>query len=261
MEILAKCKPRAFLLFFSNRSIMQICLDAWKINAVKDYSLFYQEMNISQVTGMPVQEKFSCMVGFSGEKQQFEFPAPSFPVTFELEKYIQLSESVNPWYYTFKSKISQINSTTPGIYCWKNQFYEKTDTVRWNYIKIPLVLDNKSYRKITHREIANLKAFPSEYRLPDNKDRQWLYKKLMYSENIAAVKILVNSVIQTIESEPWRTQSFYRGSLFEDLFHDYLKKTIENNSSNIKFEREPVIGKYRADFAVIHNNKTYGNTD
>ena len=256
-EILAKCRPCAFLLFFSNRFAMRMCLDAWKINAVEGYSLFGQEMNISQVTGMPVQERLSCIVGFSGERKQFEFPTPSVPVTFKLEKYLQFNEAVNPWYYAFETKTMPIKSTTPGMYCWRNQFYEKADAARWNYIKIPLVWDNRGYRRITHREIANLKAFPSEYRFPDNKDRQWLYKKLMYSENIAAVKNLVNSVVQTIEPGPWQTQSFYRGTLFEDLFYDYLKKTSENEFSNISVERDPIIGKNYADFVVVQNNKTY----
>ena len=113
------------------------------------------------------------------------------------------------------------------------------------------------FRSITHHEIATLKGFPPEYRIPAEKYRQWLYRKLMYSVNINLVRVIADPIRQMSESNPWRTRRVVRGQLFEDIFYSYLEKVKQTASSDFQIFREKTIDDYRADFVVTDNDREY----
>lgn len=178
-EILLRHRPRAFIFILNNASAMRECLSCLQKIVAERYSFFGQMLDVARMTGMPVRERLYCVVGFWGEKAQFAFPDSFFIPEFPLEKYLQIREEINPWYYRVNWNILPDNNCGPGMYCWGGYAYERSEVARWNYMRVPLVLSDGELRKITHREIANLKGFPASYNFPDNRYRQWLYMKLI----------------------------------------------------------------------------------
>lgn len=235
---------------------MRGCLSRLGEKIAEWYSFFGKMLDVTRMTGMPVREKLYCVVGFADGKAQFTFPDSFFIREVLLEKYLQIQEEINLWYYRVNGNLIRNDHCAPGMYCWGSYDYERSGVVRWNYMKLPLILSDRGLRKITHREIANLKGLPEWYSFPDDRYRQWLYMKLMYSENVNVIKVLADSVMQALEPNPWRSQRFMRGKLLEDLFNNYLFKLKETASSEIQVERESRVDEYLADFVVSnHDNK------
>lgn len=164
-EILNISKPRAFFLLINASSIKNNKFRFFLEDTIgREYNLAWKLIDITQMTGIPVRENTACVVGTSRLiDQSFEFPSPSSLPIIPLEHFMLHEQSVDPWYYRVPLEKIPVAEDWSQVLCWKNNVYESADFVEWNYIQIPLIRCAAGFRKITHREIGNLKGFPKEY--------------------------------------------------------------------------------------------------
>lgn len=220
-------RPRAFFLAFSvsflKSEAVQILLnDA----AGKGYRCVYQILDVAQVTGAPVAERMAFMVGTRPDiRADFKLPENKIPTPLPPEEFLQLKGPVDSWYFNAMNNAANIPAHQDGsrFYCWKSGAYVGTDIVRWNYWKIPLIDTGGQFRKITHREVANLKGFPSNYVLPDHSNKSWLYQKLIYSANIQAIKQIADGIVCGL-TVGIQEQQIPRELQFANLFTRWLSK-------------------------------------
>ena len=248
-KILSNCKPRFFLLQLN----VSFIKGEWFHKCLKEiveerYQVSYRVVDVAQATGMPVVEKKVYVVGnLLDIGEPFHFPKYSFPSKTSLEDCLQTNQQIDPWYFYVRQDDIPPNDNTKRVYCWKNHGYEGTDFVRWNYIKIPLIRTADQFRRITHREVANLKGFPAEYILPDETNRQWLYQKLMYACNVEIVKQIAERIDYSLTGNPWRSRQVENAMRFEDLFGRYLANLADKGI----VELEPHMANRIVDF-VLH---------
>lgn len=256
-DILNHCKPRVFLILlntsFLKSSGLPLLLD--RINR-EHYQFVYEVIDVSQITGFPVKESMAYIIGTNQAKaKNIDFAKHIHETGLPPDSFLQLKQPVDPWYYRISTHDAQHlqEGNTPFL-CWKNRSYQNTDRVQWNFMKIPLVRDSQGIRKITHREIATLKGFPSSFKLPET-DRQWLYQKLIYSRNVLIIKQISGVLSYILTDNPWRSQQVDQESRFEKLFGRYLANLAHKNS-DISFSNNSanLIHTYRADFSVQYKN-------
>lgn len=213
-EILCASKPRAFFLLINSASIKSDKFRCFLEDAVGyEYNLAWKLIDVAQMTGIPVRENAACVVGISkSTDQRFEFPSPrNLPLT-SISQFILQEPPIEPWYYNIRLESAPIFEDWHQVLCWKNHIYEGVDFVQLNFMRLPLVRIGDELRRITHREVANLKGFPSDYDLPCN-DKRWLYKKLIYSGNLIVIQQIAGMINYTLTSNPWRNQRKERGYL------------------------------------------------
>ena len=147
------------------------------------YQISWSLVDVAQITGFPVQELMGCVVGIHRELgRNFEFSWREFeekhwPEDFSNE---QTGRSVVLSWNRGKRKVHSGQWET--IFVLEGE-YQWTERIQWNFVKIPLIRDSQGIRKITHREAARLKGFPDSFILAET-DRQWLYRKIIYSGNL-----------------------------------------------------------------------------
>ena len=174
-----------------------------------------------------------------------------------LSQFIEHEQSIDPWYYRIRLNSVPVFEDWHQVLCQRNHTYEGTDFVHLNFVHIPLVRQAGDFRRITHREIANLKGFPADYGLPCT-DRQWLYKKLIYSGNIVVIQQVVGMINYTLSSNPWRNQRKERGYHFEQIFGNYLESIAEEYPNNpMSIEYNPQISDVRLDYALCQGERTF----
>lgn len=228
--------PRAFFLTlrasFIKTEPMQILLNE---TAGKGYRCIYQSLDIARITGTPVTERMFFIVGIGPDaRADFELPESNFPVPLPPEEFLQLKEQIDPWYFNITNHAVNLPACQNGnrFYCWKSSSYVGTNLIQWNCWKIPLIDTGGRFRKITHREVANLKGFPVDYALPDRTNRSWLYQKLIYAANVQTVKQIADGVVRSLTGRTLQKQQVSRGMQFEILFIRFLSKLTE--PANIK---------------------------
>lgn len=227
------CRPQAFFIT-SHSSFIKSEQFRILLNEVaeKEYQCSYRILNVAQITGAPVMERMACIVGSKSPLQgKFEFLRESFSRPLQPELFLQTAEQIDAWYFKIPSKPEEFPACQDRtcFCCWKSHSYEETQILRWNYWKIPLIHTREGFRKITHREIANLKEFPSSYVLSDCKNRSWLYQKLMYAANVQVIKQIADILFHDLTKPPVQELSIPPAIQFENLFSRYLKK-IENGA-------------------------------
>lgn len=247
-------RPRCFFLTlnmaFAKSKRMQIFLE--KVGERK-YQYKYQIFDTAQVTGTPVAEHMAFMIGSRLDvKTDFEFLEGRDFSQALTEGFLQLEQTVDPWYFNIKIDDIPVRRNGKPFYCWINGSYIGMDLIRWNYQKVPLVDTGESFRKITHREIANLKGFPTSYTLPDHTNKTWLYQKLMYSTNVWVIKQIADKLAHSLANRSWWGQGTIREARFEDLFDRYLKRLVHNtHKRNFVLEKNIC-----SDFMLQINNQT-----
>ena len=253
-EILSRRKPRALFMLLNSSSVkgelLQVCLD--EIDKA-GYQCTWQKINVADTTGLPIKENMVFLVGTPHNTEKaFQFPAYTSTAQMLAEHYLQLDQLVDSWYFNVRHNSILQHEDEKRFYCWKNRAYAGTDLVQWNYQMVPLVNTREGIRKITHREIANLKCFPTHYSLPDSKTRQWLYQKLMYAGNVLLIKQVAGRLDYILTDNPWRNQNVARGMRFENLVGRYL----ENLADNGLVEREHQTKDLSVDFMLRLGDKT-----
>ena len=253
LKVLAECRPRAFFWVLNassakNKRFGMLVEEVYQIG----YQCVWQNIDVAQATGFPVREHTACIVGtLQNAIEPFQFSEYKLPMQILPDRFLQLKQAVDPWYFRIgPGDILQHGDEKP-FYCWKNGAYVGADLVQWNNLKVPLVNIGDALRKITHREIAGLKGFPSWYTLPDDTNRQWLYKKLMYADNVLVIKQIAGMINYLLTDSPWRSQQAERRMRLEGLVGRYLA----NLSDGGAVEREPHVKDYTADFAFRRDNQ------
>lgn len=237
LTLLDDQRPRAFFLTFRSAFLKEEPKQSFLSSAVeRGYRCAYRIFNIMKETGSPVTEHIGVIVGVKWGECAFEFPEERFSAPLPPEDFLQIEESVAPWYFDLK-KMEQ-ESMLPHrngkrFYCWKSHAYEGVDLVGWNYWKIPLIDTGDRFRKMTHREIANLKGLPASYNLPDHKNRSWLYQKLMYAVNVQVTRQIADRLIRSLSDAPIRERQISQEEQFENLFARYLAELADK--SDIKW--------------------------
>lgn len=258
-DILLTSRPRAFFLLVNAASIKNDKFRYFLEDTIgREYNLAWKLIDVAQMTGFPIRENAACVVGISKSIDQgYEFPAPSNLPIIPLSQFIEHEQSIDPWYYRVRLNREPVFEDWHQVLCQRNHTYEGTDFVHLNFVHIPLIRQVGDLRRITHREIANLKGFPSDYGFPCT-DRQWLYKKLIYSGNIVVIQQIVGMISYTLSSNPWRDQLKERGRHFEQIFGKYLENIAEKAIDNpMSIEYEPQISDFRLDYALYQGERTF----
>ena len=257
-EILEQQRPRAFFFLF-NAAFMKSerCRQLLEDVIPSEYKLSWNLSDVDQITGYPVKESFAYVVGTTNDIEEFEFPVVNKFREEPLSSFLEYDQHVDSWYYQIKLRDDQLYDDKHDIYCWKNHAYIGTDYVQWNYLKIPLIRDGGTLRKLTHREAANLKGFPKEYEFPCQ-DRQWLYKKLIYSGNVVLIQQIASLLNYLLSSNPWRDQKRERGYHFERIFGSYLERIKEKVMDNCSLiDTNILIAGHLLDFKLQKGNHTF----
>lgn len=250
LALLQYRRPRAFLLTFSisfmKSAQLRILTDE---AAQKEYRCWYRVMDVTQAVGVPVMERMACMVGVRSDvTTEYEWTYSS-QTLLPPKTFLQLDEQVDPWYFKVKDKPEHVSPRRDKgrFYCWKSHAYVGTDLLWWNTRKIPLIDTGEDLRKVTHREIANLKGFPDSYALPDHTNRSWLYRMLESAANVQVVKQIADGVFRTLTEPPLlERQPVPRPLQFENLFGRYLAG-LEKQPD---IRRTPSAGDRRYDFEL-----------
>lgn len=258
-EILYVTKPRAFFLLINAASIKNNRFRCFLEDAVgREYDLAWKLIDVSQMTGIPVRENAACVVGLSKSiDQRFEFPSPSGLPLIPLSQFIAADPPIDSWYYNVRLDQAPAFEDWHQILCWKNRTYEGADFFQLNFMQLPLVRYAEGFRRITHREVANLKGFPVDYALPCN-DKRWLYKKLIYSGNLIVIQQIAGMISYTLTSNPWRNQRKARGHRFEQIFGYYLE-CLKENAPDIpmSIEYNAVIADHILDYTLSQGSRTF----
>lgn len=222
------------------------------------YKLLWKVIDVAQMTGFPVKENLACVIGvIENIEGDFEFP---FSDNFEnksLSMFLEYDKQIDSWYYRMNLHNNQVYENESELYCWKHDTYVGTDCIHWNYLKLPLIRAEGAFRKITHREIANLKGYPKEYDF-SCQDRNWLYKKLMFSGNVLVIQQIAGMLNYRLSSNPWRAQKRDRGYQLEKIFGSYLETIQEKRLDNsLTIKRDSLLEGYLFDFIVYQGNNTY----
>lgn len=223
-----------------------------------EYNLAWKLIDVAQMTGIPVRENAACVVGISkSTDQRFEFPSPRNVPLASISQFILQEPPIEPWYYNIRLESAPIFEDWHQILCWKNHIYEGVDFVQLNFMRLPLVRIGDELRRITHREVANLKGFPSDYDLPCN-DKRWLYKKLIYSGNLIVIQQIAGMINYTLTSNPWRNQRKERGYRFEQIFGKYLDCIKEKATDTpMSIEYGAKIADLVLDYTLSQGSRTF----
>ncbi|WP_316630255.1 hypothetical protein [uncultured Ruminococcus sp.] len=246
LDIIDGCRPRAILFFVNpagGKTLLPGFLD--RINRI-GYRLSYRLIDVGEALGLPIRERTLCIIGARNDNHA-PLRFPDFDMSkqhYYPEDFLEIDHPIDSWYYEINPHHISYDALESGPYfCWSNGEYRPTDIIKWNTLRIPLVRDHNRPRRITHREIANIKAFPEYYNFSDVRNRSWLYKALMYSENITIVKQIAKGLVYN--------RPVSRGLLFENLFYRYLKSLLQSHSEyGLEVTREFPTSDYRIDFRV-----------
>jgi len=259
-EILEYYRPKAFFLLL-NASATRNRLAFEHLCSVINgsYQIVWKKLDVAKMAGFPVKENTVCVVGTSREvEREFQFPDQSSSFVFSTDTFLHTNTIHDDWYYELGKRDKVVANDEYPFACWNGRMcqYEGTPVAQWNYLYVPLVSDAGTYRKITHREIANLKGFPHSFFIPDT-DRQRLYKKLMYAGNVQIIKQVAGMINYSLSSNPWRNQIKERGLHFEDIFGQYLKKLLEKEVNiGDTFEEKTALRTHDVDFVYHSGNGT-----
>lgn len=248
LEALNNYRPYAFLVLLNPSAIRK---DHHRLLmeqiAQAGYWSVCQMLDTAQMTGFPIQEGRIFLIGGPKEKEQrFYFPKPRIAAPEVPERFLELTQEVDPWYFRIRHREDVPLEEGVRFYCWNGHGYVGTDRVRWNPRNVPLVWDDDNLRKITHREIANLKGFPSEYSLPI-KDKNRLYTKLMYAGNVIVIRQTAETIRRILEERLWRNPQIERAQSFEKLLSRYLADRAK--SASMQQDKS----KTRSDFILEYN--------
>lgn len=192
-----------------------------------EYTWRYKNANSREMIGFPVTEEFFYMIGIRGISEYgVQFPECIQDTMIDVRDFLE-SGRVDDWYYRINLGQIEKVGTEDTILCWRRDKYVVKKLVDCNLKKIPLIYTDGEVRKITHREIARLKGFPDHFDFT-LKNKEWLYRALVYSPNIYVVEQIAKSISNSLEKTPLKKIQAMNGLQFEGLFGSYLQQKSEN---------------------------------
>lgn len=157
------------------------------------YTIGYRVLKTAEVTGLPVREERVYVVGARNGKKvgcDIDFnKADMLPLEDILDK--NTAEE-----YFSLNKSPGIKYEGNGVYDWKNNRYEKSETVSVTW-RVPLLIANGMFRKLSVNEVARLKGFPEYYSFHE-KNSDWLKRVIGSSANALVCKIIAEYLCRNI---------------------------------------------------------------
>ena len=265
LKYLSLQKSKAFL-FHVNLSSLKTAEMRNILESISElgYLVTYKILDVSQYTGLPVNERMACIVGvLSSMHKEFVFPEPYIESPMPYENFLERAENADPWYYRINPDKARIYEDNSRIYCWKNHAYRSVNRIEWNAIQYPIIRDEQGYRIITHQEIANLKGFPQDYALED-RSKSWLCKKLMYAANVVVIRQIAEILRGMLEYDPWRSQQRLGRIRFERLFGKFLSElsqSVQGAILEVDQEDRQVDFVFKQDNEYLYFEVKYYNND
>lgn len=254
-EIISTKKPKFFCVLTNTSLRMNRGWEPFlKEKTDEGYSISYSLYDVQSLTGFPVKEKRLYIIGeYAGANKRFTLTEEYCGEALKIDDFLELNGEIESDYYfrVPKENVESIDGRN-SVFCWKSGEYVQSSAFVWNYVKPPLVMNDGVIRKITHREVARLKGLPDTFRFKKNEDKQWLYKKLIYSPNVYALQQLAKSISYLFNQESIVSSQVRNALRFEDLFWKYLTERCKGNGV---LQREHIVDEVRFDFAWIKEHQ------
>lgn len=269
VRLLEEKKPKCFLFQCSRISARNPAWEWLHDNVIQlGYTIQCHNVDIRLITGLPVNEKTWLVFGsLDPNSINLELLKNVDTCEYTLE-HICEKEIVDAWYYQIPQRylLNMERYSENAFLCWNQNHYKEVEFASLNnYRMLPLIVQGKSVRKITHREIARLKGVPEEYFLYEQ-NKQWLYQKLVFTPNVHLVQQIASAISINSQDEYFQKREVSKGVQFEKIITSFWNKkgignvnAIEDINSNIDFEVETDEGRYSFDFRIYRNN--YGIED
>lgn len=177
-----------------------------KILSKHGYHVSYKVMNASEYGGIPQNRERIYIVAFKDLNAHKRF---NFPVPVPLEKTVQdmLEQNIpEALYYTEKTSFYPLlvegMKKSNTVYQWRRKYLRTnksnlcptlTANMGTGGHNVPLVVDEKGYRKLSPRECFNFQGFPADFKLPDRKGRNQHYKQ---AGNSVCVTVIARIAMQ-----------------------------------------------------------------
>lgn len=196
---------------------------------VLGYSVFWNILNTSNLTNVPQNRERTIIVGFKDEadwedSKNIEFPLAStnfhtiYPpknnkrnrsIRDLLEADVDQKYYYGPEKYMYKElKASMKNPETS--YQWRrkyvrenqsNEMFTLTANMGTGGHNVPLVIDDKGFRKLTPRECFNFQGFPKSFKLPTDVADGQLYKQAGNAVTVPLMKLIGSKIKIALESK------------------------------------------------------------
>ena len=196
---------------------------------VLGYSVFWNILNTSKLTNVPQNRERTIIVGFRDEagwedSKDMEFPLAStnFDAIYPpknkkrnrsirdlLETDVDEKYYYGPDKYMYKElKASMKNPET--AYQWRrkyvrenqsNEMFTLTANMGTGGHNVPLIIDDKGFRKLTPRECFNFQGFPKSFKLPTDVADGQLYKQAGNAVTVPLMKLIGSKIKIALESK------------------------------------------------------------
>lgn len=189
-----KNMPEAIFLETSKRHINTEEFRNWIDKCCEyGYAIEYRVLKTVEVTGLPVREERVYVVGARNGK------SVGLDIDFtkgDIVPWEDILDKNTAEVYFSLNKLPNIKYEGNGVYDWKNSKYEKSKTVSVTW-RMPLIIENGLFRKLSVDEIARLKGFPQYYFFHEiGGDR--LKRAICSSTNALVCKIIAEYLYQKI---------------------------------------------------------------
>lgn len=263
-SVIQEVRPMSILLQCFGVTIKdELCIEFCKELKSFGYGIRFEHIETGVITGFPVKEKATFIVGLLNETNvNLEYLRNIEVRNYSVIDFIEKEELHDQWYYKISPKhieaIEKIEDSC--IYCWDNKQYKKEYSFKWNYRWIPLICQNYKMRKITHKEIARLKGIPDEYMLEIN-NKSILYKKLMYCSNVQLIRELASIICTGDNENIYQKREITKALQFEKIFISFLNKkdagkvsTLEsvNTYVDLQYRMQDIV--YNFEIKIYRNN-------
>ena len=193
------------------------------------YSVFWNILNTSELTNIPQNRERTIIVGFRDEvdweeSKDREFPLASAnfdavypPKNRKRNRSIRdlLETDVDEKYYygpdKYMYKELQATMKNPETaYQWRriyvrenqsNEMFTLTANMGTGGHNVPLVIDDKGFRKLTPRECFNFQGFPKSFKLPTDVADGQLYKQAGNAVTVPLMKLIGSKIRIALESK------------------------------------------------------------
>jgi len=195
---------------------------------VLGYSVFWNILNTSQLTNVPQNRERTIIVGFRdeagwNERKDIEFPLASTnfdsvypPKNRKRNRSIRdlLETDVDDKYYYGPDKymykeLKKTMKNPETAYQWRrkyvrenqsNEMFTLTANMGTGGHNVPLVIDEKGFRKLTPRECFSFQGFPKSFKLPEDMADGQLYKQAGNAVTVPLMKLIASKIKVGLES-------------------------------------------------------------
>ena len=181
-----------------------------------DYTLRYHNLPANEYGNTPQTRNRTYIIAFKDEKmcEQFRYPEP-LQLTTSIFDIINRSEKKKDTYYYMdndpffpyvKSRVKRTDSIyrvhDSGIHLAKEQTCPTlTASMGTRDNRVPIVIDEYGYRKLTVRECLDFQGFPKEFGFPQGTTIQQAYKQVGNSVCVPVIKRLAIQIRNVLEGK------------------------------------------------------------